>query len=82
MIDSIFIVKGSGPFPFAMLQIGKCHPACEKDVDNLFNYSGTRIVKLRGQLPNDSLWKSHGWSVISGLYAEKDDYNVYHTWPC
>jgi hypothetical protein len=82
MIDSLFTVKGSGPFPFVMLQRGKCHPNSEKDVDNLFNYSGTRTIKLRGQLPNDNLWKAHGWSVISRPAIYKDDYNIYHTWPC
>ena len=82
MNDSLFIVKGSGAFPLEMLRIGRCHPDGEKDVDNLFNNSGNRTIRLRGHLPNESLWKSYGWSVISGYPSQKDDYSIYHTWPC
>ena len=77
-----FTVKGSGPFPFIMLQMGECHPVDEKDVDNLFNYSGTRTINLRGQNPSDNLWRTHGWSVIMSPAMYEDDYNIYHTWPC
>ena len=82
MSNLSFTVKGSGPFPFTMLQRDRCHPISEKDVDNLFNYSGTRTIHLRGQSPSDNLWKTHGWSVIMRPAMYKDDYNVYHTWPC
>ena len=82
MNDYLFSVKGSGSFPFIMLQRDQCHPVDEKDVDNLFNSSGTRTVRLRGQLPNNDVWRVYGWSVISRPAVYKDDYNVYHTWPC
>jgi len=82
MNDSLFSVRGSGSFPFIMLQKGRCHPVSEKDVDNLFNYSGQRTISLRGQLPSDDLWKVYGWSIILRPPIYKDDCSYYHTWPC
>jgi hypothetical protein len=80
--EVLFSVSGSGAFPFTLLQRGRCYPVDEKDVDSLFNYSSQRTVNLCGQDPNDTLWKTFGWTIIIRPPSYEDDYNEYHTWPC
>ncbi len=82
MRDSLFVVIGSGDFPVDMLHTARCYPAEREDVNILFNYSNRRTISLRGPIPNESLWTSKGWTVISREADTSENYNLYHTWPC
>tara|TARA_B100000287_G_scaffold402478_1_gene423413 strand:- start:931 stop:1179 length:249 start_codon:yes stop_codon:yes gene_type:complete len=82
MRDSLFTVIGTGAFPLDMLQKARCYPAEEEDVNTLFNYKDKRTINFRGPIPNETIWRARGWTVISRERVYQDDYNQYHTWPC
>jgi|3_EtaG_2_1085321.scaffolds.fasta_scaffold499722_1 hypothetical protein len=81
-----FEVKGSGQFPYALLAEQVCFPKSNKDAKNAFEntYSSRTISLQSSRVPSVNLWKSYGWSVggVLSSYIEKEDYNLYHTWPC
>jgi len=81
-----FEVNGHGAFPHELLANQSCFPESKEDAVSAFEHSGSyRTVKLKGMYsPNKNLWRSYGWTVrlISGLSSDKEDYNIYHTWPC
>ncbi len=82
MTSNRFTVKGSGSFPYVLLQRGKCYPEREVDVDSMFNYTSSRTINLIGFPPNEDSWRSFGWMVISQPPFYKEEYVKYHTWPC
>lgn len=82
MNSNRFSVKGSGDFPYAMLQRGKCYPEAEVDVENMLSYSSPRTINLVGFLQSEDSWRSFGWMVVSGPPLYKEEYTKYHTWPC
>ena len=81
-----FEAAGRANFPYELLANERCFPASKEDAANAFEYSNTlRIISLKShKLPNKDLWRSYGWNVRGlpdALFA-KEDYTIYHTWPC
>ena len=81
-----FEAVGRGAFPYELLANQRCFPESSEDAINAFEYNETyRSIRLKSAVaPNNNLWKSYGWTirVISGYIPAKEDYNIYHTWPC
>jgi hypothetical protein len=80
-----FEVTGAGQFPHKLLSDQHCFPEDAEDAVNAFERIGSkRTIKLKGLTPpNVDVWRSYGWSMICFSHiVPKEDYTIYHTWPC
>tara|TARA_Y100000310_G_C20345698_1_gene651916 strand:+ start:352 stop:618 length:267 start_codon:yes stop_codon:yes gene_type:complete len=81
-----FEVTGSGVFPCRLLSEQFCFPKSNDDAANAFENAGShrRINLQSSRIPNAKLWRSYGWSIVGVINhcMAKEDYNLYHTWPC
>ena len=77
-----FEVKGSGEFPIELLATARCYPIDRANANSIHD-TERRVIQLSSNISqNQMVWFFKGWKIISGVILEKDDYNVYHTWPC
>jgi len=81
-----FEVRGSGTFPYRLLSEQVCFPKSKNDAENAFENTGSnrRINLQSSNIPSASLWRSYGWNIVGVVshYIDKEDYSLYHTWPC
>lgn len=84
---TIFEVTGSGEFPFRLLASQGCFPVSVKDAERINDsFKMKRTITLKGFCsPSENVWRSYGWSIAvihGGFVNEKNEYTLYHTWPC
>ncbi len=84
-----FRVHGKGPFPMRLLAYYKCFPATADDACLLSGSlsESTRAIEMESiTKPSPKIWNSYGWSIVRlsgpGLEPDKNEYEIYHTWPC
>lgn len=80
-----FEVTGAGKFPHNLLAEQSCFPEKKEDATNAFEKAGSkRTIKMKGVAqPSPNLWRSYGWNLFSfSAIIPKEDYTIYHTWPC
>ena len=77
-----FEVEGTGQFPVELLSEARCYPVDNKNANSI-NGTDRRVIRLASNISqNQMVWFFKGWKIISGVVLIRDDYNVYHTWPC
>ena len=77
-----FEVEGCGKFPMELLHEAKCYPADKEDAIKI-NDVKRRTIRLSSVVSqNRMLWFFKGWKIVRGMSGDKDDYELYHTWPC
>jgi hypothetical protein len=82
MYETIFTVKGRGPFPKDMLKYGECFPHSDIDTEAIFDqqYAGhrPREIMLRAYHTTNLYsilfkeWRKHHWGVIHITTQQRD----------
>lgn len=83
-----FEITGSKDFPLSLLAAHSCFPATEADANLIKgggDASGERTIRLKSlKLPLFREWEDEGWrlNMIRDSIQIRDEYDLYHTWPC
>lgn len=68
-----YVVQGSGPFPFALLQEEAVWLNSQQDID-IANGTGMRQVIVvrdtRVTIPKPQKWQTQGWSLVRDLASQ------------
>ena len=81
-----FQMTGVGKFPFEILSKYQIAPETKLDLQVMFQETQKRrSVNLASIIkPSEKELKKFGWDInmVYDPSLLKDDYNLYHTWPC
>jgi len=81
-----FQMTGIGRFPFEFLSKYQIAPETKLDIEIMFQETQKRrSINLASIIkPNEKELKKFGWefNMVCEQTLLKDDYNLYHTWPC
>ena len=81
-----FQMIGAGKFPYHVLTEYRGAPETRVDLQAMFeDTQKRRSVNLASRVkPDENKIKKLGWDIhiIYDPTSLRDDYNLYHTWPC